>query len=60
MSSSKLKSSAQECKRGVIARQKLKKLKAAFMFADVDYYCLVIELGRSKGYICDCVAGRVP
>lgn len=61
MSNSKLReSSAQECKRGVIARQKLKKLKAAFMFADIDYDYLVIKLGRSKSYICDRVTGRVP
>ncbi len=61
MSNSKLReSSAQECKRGVIARQKLKKLKAAFMFADIDYDYLIIKLGRSKSYICDRVTGRAP
>lgn len=38
----------------------LKKLKAAFMFADVDYDYLVTKLGRSKSYICDRVTGRVP
>jgi len=39
---------------------KLKKLKAAFMFADIDYDFLSAKLGRSKDYICERVSGRVP
>lgn len=39
---------------------KLKKLKAAFMFANINYDYLVQKLGRSKSYICDRVTGQEP